>query len=59
MDANEVVKERKLWVICLLLRGIELGLPRRELGIATTMPPINNVFEIITIFIYLYGLRML
>ena len=59
MDANEVVKELKHWVICWLLQGIEPGLPQWEVQITTTMPPINDVFEIIPIFVYLYGLRML
>ena len=59
MEAKEVVKELKHWVICWLLQGIELGIPRWEVKITTTMPPINDVFETIPIFVYLYGLRML
>ena len=59
MDATDVVKEWKYWVICWLPQGIEPGIPGWEVEITTTMLPINYVFEIIPIFVYLYGLRML
>ena len=39
------------WVICWLLRRIQPGLPRPELRITTTMPAINDGFEIIVVFI--------
>ena len=32
-------------------RGIKLGLPRQELRIKTTLPPINDAFKTIAVFI--------
>ena len=55
MDANKVVKEWKYLVNCWLLQGIEPGLLQWEVEITTMLPPINDVFEIIPVFVYLYG----
>ena len=50
MDASEILKEWKYWVLCWLLRETEPGLPRWELRVTITMPPIIVVFEIIAMF---------
>ena len=47
MDAREIGKEWKYSVLCCLFRGIKPGIPRWEFDVATTMPPITAVLEII------------
>ena len=58
MDANNVVKEWKYWVLCWLLQEMEPRPPGCELKIWTTMPRANDVFKITAVFISLYRLRM-